>query len=136
MKCADLEILLCDYTDGTLDAPAKASLERHLEECPACAELARDAAAAIGFLARVAAIEPPAELVTRILFQIPNRRPSDERRRGIREWTRRWFEPILQPRLAMGMAMTMEPQLLPASCRMRATPACISLGTFGPTSVP
>ena len=106
MKCADLEILLCDYTDGTLDAATKASLERHLGECPACAELARDAAAAIGFLARVAAVEPPAELVTRILFQIPNRRPSDERGRGIREWTRRWFEPILQPRLAMGMAMT------------------------------
>ena len=36
----------------------------------------------------------------------------------------------------MGMAMTMDPQLLPASCRMRATPAFSSLGTLGPTSVP
>jgi anti-sigma factor RsiW len=106
MKCADLEILLCDYVDGTLDAAAKTTVEEHLAGCPACAELARDAAAAAGFLARVAPIEPPAELVTRILFQTPVRRPSQERRRGIREWLGRWFEPILQPRLAMGMAMT------------------------------
>jgi anti-sigma factor RsiW len=106
MKCADLEILLCDYVDGTLDAAAKATVERHLADCPSCAELARDAAAAVGFLARVEEIEPPAELVTRILFQIPNRRQSGERRRGIREWLANTFEPILQPRLAMGMAMT------------------------------
>jgi len=106
MKCADLEILLCDYVDGTLDGAAKVSVERHLAECTACAELTRDAAAAVGFLARVGDVEPPAELVTRILFQIPNRRQSSERRRGIREWLSRTFEPILQPRLAMGMAMT------------------------------
>ncbi len=106
MKCADLEILLCDYTDGTLDAAARVSIERHLAGCPVCAELARDAAAALGFLARVEDVEPPAELVTRILFQIPNRHQAGEPRRGIREWLGRWFEPILQPRLAMGMAMT------------------------------
>lgn len=106
MKCADLEILLCDYTDGTLDAAARASVEQHLAGCPACAELARDAEAALGFLARVENVEPPAELVTRILFRIPNRSQAGEHRRGIREWLGRWFEPMLQPRLAMGMAMT------------------------------
>jgi anti-sigma factor RsiW len=106
MKCADLEILLCDYVDQTLDARAKAQVERHLAGCAACAELARDAAAAVGFLARVEAVQPPAELITRILFQIPNRRQSAEPRRGLREWLGRLVEPILQPRLAMGMAMT------------------------------
>lgn len=106
MRCADLDVLLCDYVDGVLDAAARASVEEHLAECPVCAELARDAAAAMGFLARVEKVEPPAELVTRILFQTPNRRQTHEHRRGIREWMGRWFEPILQPRLAMGMAMT------------------------------
>jgi anti-sigma factor RsiW len=106
MKCSDLETLLCDYLDRTLDAGAKAQVEQHLAECAACAGLARDAAAAVGFIARVERIEPPAELVTRILFQIPNRRPSAEPRRGLREWLGRLVEPILQPRLAMGMAMT------------------------------
>ncbi len=106
MKCADLDVLLCDYVDGALDVASRASVEAHLAECPVCAELARDAAAAVGFLARVEKVEPPAELVTRILFQTPNRRQTHEHRRGIREWMGRWFEPILQPRLAMGMAMT------------------------------
>jgi anti-sigma factor RsiW len=106
MKCADLETLLCDYVDGTLDAAAKATVESHLAGCAACRELALDSAAAVGFLARVAQVEPPAELVTRILFQIPNRKAARESRRGLREWLGRWFEPILQPRLAMGMAMT------------------------------
>lgn len=106
MKCADLEILLCDYVDGTLGAEAKREVELHLAECAACAETARDSAAAVGFLARVPQVSPPAELVTRILFQIPNRRPARESRRGFRDWLGRWFEPILQPRLAMGMAMT------------------------------
>ena len=55
MNCADAEILICDYVDGTLDAGRKAELERHLAACPACAELARDSAAAVAFLDRVAA---------------------------------------------------------------------------------
>lgn len=104
MTCADLEILLCDYVDGTLDAARRAEVESHLHACPACAEFARDAAAGAAFLERVEVAEPPAELVTRILFQIPARR-NDERVSPLRA-IRRWFEPVLQPRFAMGMAMT------------------------------
>ncbi|MBI4874798.1 MAG: zf-HC2 domain-containing protein [Acidobacteria bacterium] len=106
MTCTGLELLLCDYVDGTLDAARRVTVERHLADCPACAELARDSAAAVDFLARVEAVQPPAELVTRILFQIPTRRPSEGSRSGIGQRIRSWFEPILQPRLAMGMAMT------------------------------
>lgn len=106
MKCADLEILLCDYVDQTLEASSRAQIEEHLAGCAACAELARDAMAMVRFLDRVEDVEPPAELVTRILFQIPNRRHSERPRRGFREWLGRLFEPILEPRLAMGMAMT------------------------------
>ena len=71
MNCADIEILICDYVDGTLTAERKAAVERHLAECPACAELARDSAAAVAFMERAADVEPPPELITRILFDAP-----------------------------------------------------------------
>ena len=107
MTCAELEILLCDYLDGTLRASERAALERHLEGCAACAELAQDASGAAAFLDTVAQAEPPAELMTRILHQVPAGRQiaSDKP-----SWWRRifggWFEGVLQPRYAMGMAMT------------------------------
>ena len=50
MICADLEILICDYVDGTLAAAQKAEVERHLAACPACAEMARDSATAVEFM--------------------------------------------------------------------------------------
>lgn len=111
MNCADVEILLADYVDGTLRGDAVSALEAHLAGCAACAELARDSAGAVAFMERAASTEAPPELVTRILFEItagPSRavvRPS---------WVRRLFgrlfgsllESVLQPRFAMGMALT------------------------------
>jgi len=47
-------------------------------------------------------VEPPAELLTRILHIIPGNNAAGKRP----WWRRRWIEPILQPRYAMGMAMT------------------------------
>ncbi len=105
MNCTDLEILLCDYVDGTLRGEEKALVERHLAECPACAELARDAGSAVAFMGRAAEVEPPAELLTRILFELP----SAKHVKSGGFWTRlkvKWIEPVLQPRFAMGMAMT------------------------------
>src|ERR1035441_3712939 len=80
-------------------------LERHFAECPACAELARDSAAAVAFMSRVADVEPSPELITRILFdppwnkEKPRSKSFDKRLAG-------WFSPILQPKFAMGAAMT------------------------------
>jgi anti-sigma factor RsiW len=107
MTCADLEILLADYVDGTLHADRKSAVEKHLGECAACAELARDAAGAVAFMERAANVEAPPELVTRVLFEITNG-PSHALIKP--SWTRRlfgkWLEPVLQPRWAMSMAMT------------------------------
>ena len=104
MTCVELETLLCDYVDDTLPAETRAAVEAHLDGCTNCAELARDAAAAVQFFASVPPAEPPDELVTRLLFQIPSR---GQRRRGkLREFLGRWMRPVLQPRFAMGMAMT------------------------------
>ena len=108
MTCAEFEIFLADYVDGTLHAAQKSALEAHSDECPACAALARDVAGATDFIERASVLEPPQELVTRILFEIPRatRVAPKERVRGL--WGRilGWFEPVLQPKFAMGMAMT------------------------------
>ena len=108
MNCADIEILLCDYVDGTLHGEQKSAVEQHLASCPACAELARDSSSAIAFMERAAVVEPPAELVTRILFELPLVRRAEHSvsNSAWRRFRAKWLEPVLQPRFAMGMAMT------------------------------
>src|ERR1019366_4339245 len=72
MNCAELEQLICDYVDGTLPA------------------------------VRTADVEPPPELITRILFDAPWARKTPAKGRG-------WFidklskliAPLMQPRFAM-----------------------------------
>jgi hypothetical protein len=108
MNCSDLEVLLCDFVDGTLGGEQKSAVEQHLATCPACAELAADSASAIAFMERVAVVVPPAELVTRILFELPLVRRAEHSvsSSAWRRFRAKWLEPVLQPRFAMGMAMT------------------------------
>jgi Putative zinc-finger len=111
VNCAEVDLLLADYVDGTLDvshrAEEKSALEAHLAGCAGCAAMARDSAAAVAFMERAAVTEAPPELVTRILFEItagPSHaviKPSWGHR-----LVGRWLGSILQPRFAMGMAMT------------------------------
>lgn len=107
MNCADFDSLLCDYVDGTLHGAQKSAVEAHLSECADCAALVRDAAGAMAFVERAAAVEPPPELVTRILFEMPAAKRQPRESRSL--WSRirtSWIDPVLQPRFAMGMAMT------------------------------
>ena len=107
MNCADVEILLADFVDGTLRGDAASALEAHLAGCAACSQLARDSAEAVAFMERAAVVEAPPELVTRILFEVtagPSRaviKPS-----LVRRLFGKWLEPVLQPRVAMSMALT------------------------------
>jgi hypothetical protein len=102
MTCADLEVLICDYVDGTLSTAAKADVDQHLSTCTACAEMARDSAAAVSFIGRAEDVEPPAELLNRILFHAPGRNEAT----GGKRWFQALLTPFLAPRFAMGMAMT------------------------------
>jgi anti-sigma factor RsiW len=107
MKCAHLETLLCDYLDGALPAAQRTELELHLAECAACAELARDTSAAVAFMERAAPVEPPPELITRILYSMPAAREAKRQPAlGPGRWLGQLFRPMLQPRFAMGFAMT------------------------------
>ena len=113
MTCAEIEILLCDYVDGTLHAADRTALENHLSGCVACKQLSEDVSGMTAFFERVPQAEPPAELLTRILHHAPvgpgavsERLPSDARP----SWAKRvfggLFQSWLQPRYVMGMAMT------------------------------
>jgi hypothetical protein len=107
MTCGDLEILLSDYLEGTLGGEQAGALEAHLADCPGCAELARDARLAMAFMERTADVEPPPELLIRILDETGSgRHGALGRDRGLRSWLGRVLAPVLQPRLVMGMALT------------------------------
>ena len=111
MNCADVEILLCDYLDGTLAPNERAELESHLGTCAMCAEFAADAGAGLAFLEHVPDVAPPQELVTRIMHEAPAggllssldnaRRPG-----ALKRWLSRMLEPIRQPRYVYGAMMT------------------------------
>jgi anti-sigma factor RsiW len=105
MNHVDFEILLTDYIDGTLDAAGKLAFEQHMAECAPCGELARDAMSAVAFIERAEEVAPPPELLTRITFAIP-RKGTIQPGNGFRGFFERWLQPVLQPRIAMGMAMT------------------------------
>lgn len=107
MNCTELDALLCDYLDGTLPAEQRAAVERHLAECAACAQLAEDSAAVMGLAERAAEVEPPPALVTKVLFDLANEREKTfEKRRRPLGFFGALLGPVLQPRFAMGMAMT------------------------------
>jgi anti-sigma factor RsiW len=108
MNCADFESILADYLDGTLPAVERVSLEEHAATCPACREFMAEVSGGFQFLTRSDTVEPPAELITRIAYLTPRGRTQDpfERQGFLSRLKHRWLLPVLQPRLAMSMAMT------------------------------
>jgi hypothetical protein len=108
MNCAELEVLLADYLDDTLSPEQRIGVENHTSTCISCRALLEDAAAAVKFLQRVEDVAPPPELITRIAYGAPlgRVRLPFERQTLFGRLTSKWLQPMLQPRLAMGMAMT------------------------------
>lgn len=103
--CRHIDELLCDYIDQTLDPAQRQAFTAHVDTCPACAQLVADVTGATNFLERVSDVEPPRELITRILYNTPKEAPLLEKL-SPKSWLRRFLAPVLQPRFAMGMAMT------------------------------
>ncbi len=117
MTCGELEILLSDYLDGTLTADEGADVQAHLAGCSACVELARDARLAMAFIERTADVEPPPELMTRILNETGSgRHGSLGNAGGFPSWLGGLLAVALQPRLVMGMALTMVSFSMMAKC--------------------
>jgi hypothetical protein len=104
-NCAEFEILLCDAVDGTLRGEQQAAFDAHRQSCAACDEMATDVLGVTAFIERTAVVEPPKELLTKILFETSGKAPKANSP-VTAGWFKRLFGPILQPKLAMGMAMT------------------------------
>ncbi len=109
MTCVDIEELAAEYIDGTLARDTRATVEQHLSVCPACTAFLADASEGATLLAKVPELEPPPELVTLIAFHAPVGRTRDPLASPPGWFSRvvsKWFQPILQPKFAMSMAMT------------------------------
>ena len=104
MNCADFEIRLADYLDEALGTTEMRLIEDHAAVCVGCGELLADSASALKLLRTAEEVVPPPDLLTRISYQAPAgrlRHPLE--RQG---FFSKLLQPFLQPRLAMGMAMT------------------------------
>ncbi len=106
LNCAQFEILLADYLDGTLGSGDRDGFMRHLETCAACATLHEDAEVALAMLERAEEAVPPPALVHRILQATNAGWELKLRSGGIRGWINRTFAPVLQPRIVMGALLT------------------------------
>src|ERR1700759_1105122 len=108
MDCTELESLGADYIDDTLAPEIRAAVEAHAAGCDRCREFLDDLSLAVNFLERAEEIEPPAELITRIAFLAPLGRTREpfETPGFLSRMATKWLQPVLQPRLVMGMAMT------------------------------
>jgi anti-sigma-K factor RskA len=110
MTCEDFDGLLCDYIDGTLPAATRQIAEVHIGSCAACAELVRDSRFVLEFASRSEEVEPPKELFTKILNQVPQSGLAAQVSNSQSWITRRFrevFSPVLQPRFVMGAMMTL-----------------------------
>ena len=106
-NCAEFEVLLADYIDGTLAPGQRADFARHMESCVACAELATDAQSAIALMERAAEVEPPADLVTKILHATDAGWDLRKYRQGVRGWINRTLSPVLKPRFVMSAMLSL-----------------------------
>jgi hypothetical protein len=122
MSCAEFEMLLADWIDGTLAVPARqserAAFASHLDSCEACATLLEDATAAVAFMDRAADVEVPPALVSKILQATNSGWEFKLRGRGISGWINRTFAPVLRPRVVMGAMLT----ILSATMLTRCAP--------------
>ena len=103
------ESALADYLDGTMSNAERAAFEQHAAGCVDCGAFMAEVSHGIGLLQQgKAAVEPPAELITRIAYLAPVGRAREpfEKETLFGRLKRQWLTPLLQPRLAMGMAMT------------------------------
>src|SRR5580658_9976602 len=111
LSCAEFEMLLADWIDGTLAVPAREaereSFVRHLQSCSACASLLEDAGAAVAFMERAADVEMPPALISKILQATNSGWEFKLRGRGVSGWINRTFAPVLRPRIVMGLMLTL-----------------------------
>jgi hypothetical protein len=101
MTHLEIENLASDYLEGLLDPSLRATVEAHLTECAGCREMMGDVRHVLELCRAAEDVEPKPWLVSKILLAtIGERKPS---------WGERvaaYLRPLLQPRVAYPIAMT------------------------------
>ena len=101
MTHLEIENLASDYLEGLLDPSLRAAVDAHLTACTACGELMGDVRHALELCRAAEEVEPKPWLISKILLAtIGEREPT------WRERIAAYFRPLLQPRVAYSMAMT------------------------------
>jgi hypothetical protein len=100
MTHLELENLISEYLEGQLTTNQRADFETHLAACPDCQGLMADVRHAFNLCHAAEAIEPPPWLVPKIL-----RATLGERKPTFRQRFEAMFRPLLQTRVAYGVAM-------------------------------
>lgn len=136
LTCLEAELALAEYVEaaGPAGPPEKRwpQLEEHLASCAACRAQVEDMRVALAWTRRAEEMAVPSGLVNRIL-----ERTSGQAEAAVPEWRRRlraWFQPLLEPRFAMGAAMA----LISFSLLLNATGADmgkIQLADLNPASL-
>jgi hypothetical protein len=110
MSCEDFDGLLCDYIDGSLPPTTRLLAEVHISACSECAQLLRDSRFVMDFAGRSEEVEPPKELFTKILNQVPQSGLGAKvanSQTWLSRTLRNLFAPLFQPRVVMGAMMTL-----------------------------
>jgi len=100
MTHLEVENLTSDYLEGLLEPGLKGEVEAHLGVCPSCLAMVGDVRRAIELCHTAPELEPAPWLVARIM-----RATVGERKPGLAERLMAFFRPVLQTRVAYGIAM-------------------------------
>lgn len=109
MTRAQLEAQIADYLDGILPEADAAEFEKYLPLYPDLTEFVGDAREGMRLLDRLDAPQPPFALYARIALSIEEAQRQARREKRNTGWPLKlatFFATVLQPRLVMGMAMT------------------------------
>jgi anti-sigma factor RsiW len=101
MTHLEIENLASDYLEGLLEPTQQAAVEAHLAACAACRELLEDVRHAVDLCRAAEDAEPKPWLVSRIM-----QATVGERAPNWRERIAAYLRPVLQPRVAYPIAMT------------------------------
>ncbi len=101
MTHLEIENLASDYLEGLLEPTQQAAVEAHLTGCAACCELLEDVRHALELCRAAEDAEPKPWLVSRIM-----QATVGERQPNWRERIAAYLRPVLQPRVAYPIAMT------------------------------
>jgi hypothetical protein len=114
MQCSEFDALLSQAIDGTLSGERLNTFEAHGRECKLCGPMLLEAEAGRNWLKSLGEVEPPAELVTRILLRTSGVAPGHGGARvtwgeRIGRWMDAVMSPVVavarQPRFAMSFGM-------------------------------